>query len=56
MMEKIDEAVKEKAQEGRISCHQLRALAEELGVPYNQAGEAANRNDIKIFGCELGCF
>lgn len=55
-MENLRQRLLEESKDGRISCHQLRALAEDLGVSYKSAGEAANDNDIKIIGCELGCF
>jgi hypothetical protein len=34
----------------------LRKIAEELGVSYKKAGEAANELHIKIKNCDLGCF
>lgn len=54
--EKVKEAVKAKAQEGRIPCAVALKLAEELGVPTMEVGDAANELDIKIVKCSLGCF
>jgi len=54
--ELIKTRIKEKAKEGKISCHVLRRIAEELKVPYREAGRAANELKIKIKNCELGCF
>lgn len=50
------EAVKAKAVDGRVTCPVLRKLAEDRGVPYRTAGDAANEAGIKIKNCELGCF
>jgi len=52
----ISETLKVKAVEGRISCSLARKIAEELGVPYKEVGDAANKLNIKIKNCELGCF
>ncbi|HTR45246.1 MAG TPA: hypothetical protein VMH06_06005 [Thermodesulfovibrionales bacterium] len=54
--EKIREALKGKAVDGRISCPSARNIAEELDVPYQQVGKTADELGIKITGCELGCF
>ena len=54
--EKIKEAVKAKEKEGRISCAVALKLAQELGVPTIEVGNAANELDIKIVKCSLGCF
>ena len=54
--EKVLEAVKAKAENGKISCPVARALAKELGVPISEVGAAANNLGIKIHHCELGCF
>jgi hypothetical protein len=52
----LDDAVKAKAVDGRISCAALRKIAEEFGVHYRKAGESANTLGIKIKSCDLGCF
>lgn len=54
--ELIKARVQEKASEKTISCPVLRKIAEELGVSYKKAGEAANELKIKIKNCDLGCF
>ncbi len=54
--EKVLEAVKAKAEEGRISCAVALKLAEELKVPAAEVGKAANVQGIKIVKCSLGCF
>lgn len=54
--EQVEAALKERAKEGRVACHEAFALAEALGVPVGQVGAAANAAGIKICGCQLGCF
>ncbi len=54
--ERVLEAVREKAEEGRIPCAVALKLAEELGVPPIEVGKAANTLNIKIVKCSLGCF
>jgi len=54
--EKVLEAVKAKAVEGRLYCAVALKLAEELKVPPKEIGKAANVLDIKIAKCSLGCF
>ncbi len=50
------EAVREKAVDGRIACPVLRKLAEDLGVAYKTAGDAADQAHVKVKSCDLGCF
>ncbi len=52
----IEEKIVNAAKDGRISCSQIRKLAEEAGISYKEAGECADRLKIKIRNCELGCF
>lgn len=54
--ELIKARIQEKAAEKTISCPVLRKIAEELGVSYKKAGDAANELHIKIKNCDLGCF
>ncbi|GAB4407542.1 MAG: molybdopterin-guanine dinucleotide biosynthesis protein MobB [Thermodesulfovibrionales bacterium] len=54
--EKIRSAIKEKAIDGRLPCPLARKIAEELSVSYKEVGEVADRLEIKIIDCELGCF
>lgn len=50
------EAVKEAAEDGRLSCPRARKLAEELNATPQEIGEACNQLKIKLYACELGCF
>jgi len=54
--EKVLQAVKEASQERRLSCARAHELAEELKVSLLIIGQAADRLDIKITKCQLGCF
>jgi len=54
--ERVMEALKEKAKDGRIPCAVALKLAEELEVPTLEMGKAANALGIKIVKCSLGCF
>jgi hypothetical protein len=54
--EKVVEAVKAKAEEGRIPCAVALKLAEEMKVPTAEVGKAANALEVKIVKCSLGCF
>jgi LAO/AO transport system kinase len=52
----IENILKTRSAEGKITCSDARKIAEELGVPYKEVGKTANELKIKIKNCELGCF
>jgi LAO/AO transport system kinase len=52
----IEDLLKERCVNEKISCRAARGIAEELGIPYKDVGKAANSLKIKIKECELGCF
>ncbi|MFW6113955.1 MAG: hypothetical protein ACOC78_03420 [Actinomycetota bacterium] len=54
--ERILEAVKAHAEEGRLACPVALKLARELKVPPIEVGKAANLLNLKISKCSLGCF
>ncbi len=54
--EKVLEAVKNAAPDGRIPCEKAQELAVELGVPIPVIGRALDLAEIKIIQCQLGCF
>jgi len=56
MKKKVEEEIKKKAVNNRLSCSAARAIAEELALSYKDIGEAADRLSIKITNCQLGCF
>lgn len=55
VQEQIEKAIQEIAKDGKISCHDARALAERLGVDYREVGDALNDLKVKVRGCELDC-
>jgi hypothetical protein len=48
--------LKKKAKNGKITCAQALAIAEETGVPPSKVGAALDELDIRITDCKLGCF
>ncbi|MEO5355704.1 MAG: hypothetical protein H7844_00185 [Nitrospirae bacterium YQR-1] len=52
----MEKKLLENSANGKIPCAQARALAQELEIPYKELGEMADRLNIKIKNCELGCF
>jgi hypothetical protein len=52
----IRAAVADRATEGGLTCAAARSLAEELRVPYQVAGAAADLEEVRIKNCSLGCF
>jgi len=56
MNEKVKKEIKRKAVNGKLPCMTARMIAEELGVPYETVGKAADKLKVKIINCQLGCF
>lgn len=54
--ERVAQAVRAAAVDGRMTCERARELARELGVPIPLVGRALDLLGIKITSCELGCF
>ncbi|MDO7785666.1 hypothetical protein [Desulforamulus aquiferis] len=54
--EKLVQAVREGAKEGKLSCTAARKIAGEFKVPPKVIGDICDLNKIKIKACELGCF
>ena len=52
----IIEKVKARLEDGKISCAQARALAEDEGITYGEMGDLLNEFKVKIADCQLGCF
>lgn len=53
---RVEEAVRDAAAGGRLSCARGLALARRLRVEPVVIGQTADRLGIKIEGCQLGCF
>jgi molybdopterin-guanine dinucleotide biosynthesis protein len=56
ILNRIKQALRQKAVDDRISCSAARQISEELRAPFGAVGKAANDLKIKIVNCELGCF
>jgi LAO/AO transport system kinase len=56
MNDKIAEEIRKKAVNDRLPCAAARRIAEELSVPYKEVGRTADELNVKITGCEFGCF
>ncbi|MFP4056879.1 MAG: hypothetical protein ACLF0G_08415 [Candidatus Brocadiia bacterium] len=54
--EKLAQAVRRRAREGRLACAAAFAIAEELGLRRIEVGRAADALGVKIVDCQLGCF
>lgn len=52
----IGQLLRERSNDGKITCSEARKIAEELRIPYIEVGRMANELKIKIKKCELGCF
>jgi len=52
----LEERIQASSDNGRIACSILRKIAEDADVTYKMAGRIADRLNIKIVKCELGCF
>lgn len=53
---RLTEAVRQSAEDGRISCERAHELARELDVSLETVGRALDLEKIKIKKCQLGCF
>ncbi|MBI5195230.1 MAG: hypothetical protein HZA10_02790 [Nitrospirae bacterium] len=56
LKKELTESIKKKVKGGIITCASLRKIAEEAGISYKEAGNAADELKIKIRNCDLGCF
>lgn len=56
MNKALEEELKASLVDGRLPCAVAFKIARKLKVPPKQVGEAANRLNIKIVSCQLGCF
>lgn len=52
----LDAEIRSRAGEGKITCPEMFAIAEKLGLPRKTVGDAATQLKIKIHNCQLGCF
>ena len=54
--EQLREAVARVATDGRAPCRALLEIARRLEVDAKAVGRMCNELEIKIYGCQLGCF
>ncbi len=54
--ERIATEIKQRARDTRLSCAAGAHIAEELGVPMEQVGRAADLLEVKVSKCQLGLF
>ncbi|NQU08371.1 MAG: hypothetical protein HQ583_07395 [Candidatus Abyssubacteria bacterium] len=52
----LEAQLRSRATDNRITCAELFAIAEKLGLPRKRVGDAATQLKIKIHNCQLGCF
>ena len=52
----LEDAMQKASLDGRINCAAAFGMAEKFSVPVRLVGETANRLQIKISKCQLGCF
>ncbi len=55
-MEKMEKLFKEAGIDKEITCPQAFALAEKHKIPKKDISEFCNTHNVKIRGCQLGCF
>ncbi len=53
---KVAEEIRRASKDDRITCLAAFEVAERLGVSKCLVGQVANEEQIKITGCQLGCF
>jgi hypothetical protein len=54
--EKLKDRLLKTSEDNRILCSSALSIAKSLGIPPGEVGKAANKLNIKISKCQLGCF
>jgi len=54
--EDLENKVKQGAENGRLPCAKAFKIARDEGVSPAEIGKIANKLNIKITNCQLGCF
>lgn len=52
----LENEIRDSLVDDRLPCAVAFKIARKLEVPPKQVGDAANRLNIKITSCQLGCF
>ncbi|MCX7991993.1 MAG: hypothetical protein N2999_08210 [Proteobacteria bacterium] len=55
-MKDIEKKILEVAKDRKLPCKVAFKLAEELNISLKEIGDMANKLNIKITNCQLGCF
>ncbi len=53
---RLEEAIKEKAKDGKLPCAMCFKIAEEFGISNKEIGKILNEMKVKISQGQLGCF
>ena len=56
MEDKLKQALKEIATDGRITCEDVWQFADDNGITKSEMGKACDDLGIRINSCQLGCF
>ncbi|HUL32011.1 MAG TPA: hypothetical protein VLZ03_16285 [Thermodesulfobacteriota bacterium] len=51
-----EEAIREKAKDGKLPCAACFKIAEDFGISNKEIGKILNEMKVKISNCQLGCF
>ena len=52
----LEKLLQKAAKNSRVKCAGALAIADSLGISSGEVGRVANRLNIKISSCQLGCF
>ncbi len=55
-LEKAKELIKERSEDGRITCAQAHEIAREVNLPPREIGRLLDEMGIKVIECQLGLF
>ncbi len=53
---KLEEAIQEKAKDGKLPCALCFKIADDFRIPKKELTKILNEMKIKISQCQLGCF
>lgn len=56
MSTQLEEKIRASLVNGKLPCAVAFRIAKEMGVSPRQVGDVANKLQIKISSCQLGCF
>jgi hypothetical protein len=56
MNEKLEKEIQDSLVDGKLPCAVAFNIAKKLNVSPKEVGDTANRINIKIKNCQLGCF